>query len=530
LPHPTILIMKRIALLAGLLLAAWAVQAQDSLMLQYAAGIQPDPLRAHLEVLASDEYEGRETGEKGQKMAAAYIKKHFQEIGLAGPVAGGEDAYFQTFTLTKSYWAHCTLTQGAQTLKLFEDFFPYGQFTAEQEQVELVFGGYGLDTEGYSDYAGLDVDGKAVLILSGEPKKADGSYWLSGSETPSPASNTFAKIRKAADKGARYVVIAYESDEEFAQRNTMFKAYYQKPALGFDKKEEGEDGPSLLFTSPKGLLALLGVSQKKWAKLMDKTVKKGVSPAGKLRSKITVDAAARKEPVQTENVLGFLEGTDLKDEVLVITAHYDHVGIINGEIHNGADDDGSGTVAVLEIARAFAKAKAEGHGPRRSILFMTVTGEEKGLLGSAYYASHPIFPLANTVVNLNTDMVGRIDDAHKGNPDYVYVIGSDMLSTDLHQLHEDVAKRHFPSVQLDYTYNSEDDPNRYYYRSDHYNFAKNNIPVIFYFNGTHADYHKPTDTVEKIHFGKISRIAQLNFCTAWTIAHRDARPVVDKAK
>ena len=233
-----------------------------------------------------------------------------------------------------------------------------------------------------------------------------------------------------------------------------------------------------------------------------------------------------KKKIKGENVLGYIEGTDLKDELIIITAHYDHLGKHDSLIFNGADDDGSGTVAAMEIAEAFMLAKKAGNGPRRSILIMPVSGEEKGLLGSKYYAENPIYPLESTVANLNIDMIGRIGD-FKDNPNYVYLIGSDMLSTDLHDISEKVNKQHI-GLELDYTFNKEDDPNRYYYRSDHYNFAKNNIPVIFYFNGLHEDYHKTTDTIEKINFQKIETIARLVFLTAWELANRDKRIVVDK--
>ena len=234
----------------------------------------------------------------------------------------------------------------------------------------------------------------------------------------------------------------------------------------------------------------------------------------------------KKKMIKGENVLAFIEGTDLKEEIVIITAHYDHLGIHENIVFNGADDDGSGTVAAMEIAEAFMIAKKEGNGPRRSILIMTVSGEEKGLLGSKYYTDNPIYPLENTVANLNIDMIGRVDDWHE-NGDYVYLIGSDMLSMDLHNLSEEVNKKYI-GIKLDYRFNSEDDPNQYYYRSDHYNFAKNNIPVIFYFNGVHEDYHKKTDTVEKIDFEKLKRISRLIFLTAWEIANREERIIVDK--
>jgi hypothetical protein len=232
--------------------------------------------------------------------------------------------------------------------------------------------------------------------------------------------------------------------------------------------------------------------------------------------------------IKGENVLGYIEGTDLKEELIIITAHYDHLGKHEEGTYNGADDNGSGTVAAMEIAEAFILAKKEGHGPRRSVLIMTVSGEEKGLLGSEFYTENPIYPLENTVANLNIDMIGRIDDWHE-NGDYVYLIGSDMLSQELHDISEQVNKQYI-GLDLDYAFNAEDDPNQYYYRSDHYNFAKNNIPVIFYFNGVHEDYHKVTDDIEKIDFNKIQTITRLVFLTAWELANRDKRIVVDKIK
>lgn len=224
----------------------------------------------------------------------------------------------------------------------------------------------------------------------------------------------------------------------------------------------------------------------------------------------------------SENVLAFVEGTEKPEEIIVISAHYDHLGMKNGEIYNGADDDGSGNVAIMEIADAFKQASNDGNGPKRSILFLHVTGEENGLLGSKYYTSFPVFPLANTIANLNIDMIGRVDDIHKNSKNYVYLIGSDKLSDELHSISEGVNQK-FTNLELDYTYNDDDDPNRYYYRSDHYHFAKNNVPVIFYFNGIHQDYHRPSDTPDKINYELLKKRAQLIFYTAWELANRPER-------
>ena len=249
-----------------------------------------------------------------------------------------------------------------------------------------------------------------------------------------------------------------------------------------------------------------------------------VKSKGHLRQRIKL----KQKDVKGVNVLGFIEGTDLKDEVLIITAHYDHLGKKDTLIYYGADDNASGTSAILEIAEAFMKAKKDSVGPRRSILIMAVSGEEKGLLGSKYYTDNAIYPLEKTIANLNIDMIGRVDKNHE-NANYVYLIGSDRLSTELHNISEEVNRKNF-NLELDYTFNEKDDPNRYYYRSDHYNFAKNNIPVIFYFNGVHEDYHKPTDTTEKIDFEKIQKITRFIFLTAWELSNRNERPAIDIIK
>ena len=234
----------------------------------------------------------------------------------------------------------------------------------------------------------------------------------------------------------------------------------------------------------------------------------------------------RGELPDSENILAFIEGTEKPEEIIVISAHYDHVGNNNGVIYNGADDDGSGTVAVMEIAEAFQQAKKAGKGPKRSILFLHVTGEEHGLLGSKYYSENPVFDLKNTVANLNIDMIGRSDKENEGK-NYVYVIGSEMLSTELKKINV-AANKATQNLELNYKYDDPNDPMRLYYRSDHYNFAKHGIPVVFFFDGIHEDYHQPTDDPEKIDYPLLQKRAQLVFATAWELANRKERIVVDK--
>ena len=229
---------------------------------------------------------------------------------------------------------------------------------------------------------------------------------------------------------------------------------------------------------------------------------------------------------ESENILAFIEGTEKPEEIIVVSAHYDHVGTKDGVVYNGADDDGSGTVAVMEIAEAFQEAKKAGKGPKRSILFLHVTGEEHGLLGSKYYSDNPVFDMKNTVVDLNIDMIGRSDKENEGK-DYVYVIGSEMLSSQLKVINE-AANKITHNLELNYKYDDPNDTQRLYYRSDHDNFAKHGVPVAFFFDGIHADYHQPTDDPEKIDYPLLQKRAQLVFATAWELANRNDRILVDK--
>jgi Zn-dependent M28 family amino/carboxypeptidase len=243
-------------------------------------------------------------------------------------------------------------------------------------------------------------------------------------------------------------------------------------------------------------------------------------PVGKYTAAIEWTSDRTSVTIPSANVIAYIPSKEKSDEYLFITSHYDHEGIKNGVIYYGADDDGSGTTGVVAIAEAFAYARKKGFSPKRNIVFMNVSGEEKGLLGSKYYGDHPIFPLEKTTADLNIDMIGRIDPTYKGDSmNYVYVIGEDKLSSDLQPITDKVNKNY--NMELDRRFNDPKDPNRFYYRSDHYNFAAKGVPVIFYFNGTHADYHKPTDRVEKINFDLMEKRTRVIFETAWEMATRE---------
>ncbi len=495
--------MKRLGIVFLLLVSVLSLRAQEDVMRKYAADIDQAEMKEILTILASDALEGRETGERGQKMAAAFIADYFERLGLTPivPTKNGM-SYYQKFELESSQ-------SGATYLKVKETSFNNGKevlyygsanLTAPL-QSETVFAGTGSDEE----FALIKPNEKVVVI--------DGSTGF--------FQQWKDLIAKGYEHGASLVVIIGKAtDDDFNKIVSQYGDYFMNSRLGFKQEDASNNGAFLV--GPSTAAALLGSTQDKMNKaIADKKLSKVKG------SSVEYLTSREVEMVGTENVLGFLEGTDKKEEIIIITAHYDHIGKQGEEINNGADDDGSGTTSVLKMAKAFTKAKANGHSPRRSILFMTVTGEEKGLLGSEYYTNNPIFSLNQTVVNLNIDMIGRTDDAHKDNREFVYLVGSDKLSSELHELSEK-ANATFTNLSIDYTYNDESHPDRIYYRSDHWNFAKNNIPVIFYFNGTHDDYHKPTDTVDKIEFDLLQKRAQLAFYTAWVIANRENRLVVDK--
>ena len=517
--------MLRRLLTFTLALSCVSVWAQkDELQLKYAETITVKDLRSRLEIIASDDFEGRETGQPGQKKAANYIKECFQEFGYQPIEALG--GYFQPFKLQLTYPDTVKLVVGENTSEFLKDmyYFPgFGDMLIKTEN--LLYLGYGIDSDSYSDYKDVSVEGRVLMISGGEPTKKNVS-WVSGTEEKSDWTVDWGKkFELAEEKGVKALLII---DDNFASSVSQFGRYIKRPNLELGDEPQEKEGTPLIYISSKLANKILKGSGSKYSheKFESKICKKGNPISLSIDAPVTIDVNKNREELISENVLAYLEGTEMPEELVVVTAHYDHLGKKGDEIFNGADDDGSGTTSLIELAEAFALAKKDGHGPKRSILFMTVSGEEKGLLGSEYYADNPVFPLENTVVDLNIDMIGRIDENHAPDSNYVYIIGSDKLSTGLHALSEETNKT-YTGIEFDYTYNDENDPNRFYYRSDHYNFAKNNIPVIFYFTGVHEDYHQPTDTVDKIMFRKMEKIGRLIFHTAWEIANRDERLKVD---
>jgi hypothetical protein len=517
--------LKNKYLLLLLFFLAFKAEGQDSTALKYASGITVEGARLHLSILASDKFEGRETGKRGAKLAASYLAGQFKNLGLTAPVNG---SYFQKVGLVESGLQVRKFEVNNKELKHLSDFYMAKATSSKKIKAsQVVFVGYGISTERYDDLKGMDIAGKVVMVLSdGEPQR-DGTSLITGSKEVSEWSRRASmRIENIRSKNPALIISVNANLAKYLEENKDHLGAPTVSLMAENQKAISADVIHVTLPTAELLVSNTG----KGLKSLTAEISRTAAPVSQtLAANLKISYKDKRKEVPAANVLGYLEGGDLKDELLVISAHYDHIGLNphgTDKVYNGADDDGSGTSAVLELAKAFIAAKQAGSGPRRSILFLLVVGEEKGLLGSQWYSDYPVFPLANTVTNLNIDMIGRVDPAHKDNPDYCYLIGSDKLSTQLHKISEQ-ANATYTNLTIDYKYNDPKDPERIYYRSDHYNFAKHGIPIIFYFNGVHEDYHKASDEIEKIDFPLLVRRAKLIFHTAWEIVNRDQRPVVD---
>ena len=493
---------------------------------KYSLSITKEDLSDHLHILASDEYEGRETGTEANDKAAKYISDYFQSLGL--PAIGIENSYYQKVAFNRTGWSKNEISVNGNTYKHLWDYMTFATMSDDMpafDPEEVIFLGYGIDDEKYSDYKGNNLRGKVIMINKGEPYDRDSLSYITGSNTPSEwTTNMFKKVEVAQQKGVKYVLVIEDEIKKFLDQNRRFLV---SPSLelgdGEIKERKYANHAYISSTIAKDIIGKKSKKIKRWRK---KNKKKGKACDIKLKPKLSLDLVRDVSVIKGYNVLGYIEGTDKKEELIVISGHYDHLGKKGPDVYNGADDNGSGTCTVMEIAEALTQAKRDGNGPRRSVLCLLVTGEEKGLLGSEFYAENPLFDIKNTVANVNIDMVGRVDKTYASNPEYIYVIGSDRLSTDLHKINEKV-NNEYSQITLDYKYNDENDPNRYYFRSDHYNFAKKGIPAIFFFSGVHEDYHRTTDTVDKIIFDKMEKVGRHIFHVAWELANREERIVVD---
>lgn len=487
---------------------------------RYAQTITAQDMYDHLSVLASDEYEGRETGQKGNMMAAAYLSNFLKNHDFQ---TSTDHDYYQPVQFTFSAWADNSIFINGNKYKHLWDYLAFTQQTRSIPKTNLSkvqYRGYGIKDPAYNDYKKCSAEGKTIMISEGIPVDKDGKPRVGDEWTLDK------KLVTAAEEGASLVLIITKDIKKLLSEN-RHKVLGSTTSLG-DLRDSNIPGVNHIYISSTMAKDIIGKKGKKFTKNTARILKRGKSKPITFKTDVTIEMTKNISYMDGYNVLGFIEGSDpkLKEEIVVVSAHFDHLGKRGDSVYNGADDNGSGTTTILEIAEAFKKAESEGQGPRRSILFLWVTGEEKGLLGSSFYADSPVYPLENTMVDINVDMVGRVDEKYKDNPNYIYVIGSDRLSSRLHQDNEEVNQK-YSHLVLDYQYNDEDDPNRYYYRSDHYNFASRGIPAIFFFNGTHEDYHQITDTVDKINFEKMARVGRHIFHLAWRVANQDEKITVD---
>ncbi|MBK6777052.1 MAG: M28 family peptidase [Flavobacteriales bacterium] len=508
------MLRTKLLITAIVMMGRAGVAQQDTAVVRYANTITEADLRTHLTILASDAYEGREAGMKGQKMAAEYLKQQFIAFGIpAVPVAaehGLVDGYFQPFGLVVEQPGSLVLEMGGKQYRFLEDQLYFSNRTpADIGFAELV----------YTNVPGLSVlptGTRAALVLL--PVKDKTSVVDMAQLTALGAAFTA--------QGGELLLVATESFVPTKQEYGHWLGGTRMRLADAAPTKASKQSAQVMVISPAVATAIMVKGNMVYAKELKRALKSKAAKARTIAMDVSILNRPMRTPLSSENVLAYIEGGDKRDEVVVVTAHYDHIGAHDGEVYNGADDDGSGTVALLEMAQAFAQAKREGRGPRRSILFMPVSAEEKGLLGSEYYSDHPVFPMENTVCNLNIDMIGRTDSAHAQSAPYVYIIGSNRLSTELHAVNQR-ANDVYVGIDLDETFNALDDPNRFYFRSDHYNFARKGVPVIFYFSGVHEDYHQPGDETEKIRFDLLRQRTALVFHTAWEVANREGRLVVD---
>ena len=547
--------MKYFFLLA-LILSGCATQSQLSdttsseTLLTYHERITPQFLRQHLEVLAHDTLEGRSTGMAGQKVAAGYIADYYRELGFTPQ--GDNNTYFQRFNLNAEYTDSLVyrtyVIEGSDTLLInhsIESKDSQGNYIrmfggSEPLRGDVIFAGFGLNDfeRGVHHLEGLDLQNKWILIFEDIPHIVNGDTLIN----PEYSGNNRLRTILGEKDAAGILLISDYSEEEFAQLADISSSLMRKPS---NMKLEYLDDERRTAGFPKGFMQIsptmasrfLGLDKDSDLEAFKNSLTQSIQKFTPIETSFTLDYKPYDGPgyIETENVLAYLEGADpeLKNEVLVLMAHYDHIGITQPDdtgdtINNGADDNGSGTVALMTIANAFHQAKQDGFRPKRSILFLHVTAEEVGLLGSRYYSDHPVIPIENTVANFNADMIGRSDpeNIQRGDTDYIYLIGGEIISSELDSRVQ-AGNSKTVSMRLDRRYNDLQDRNQFYRRSDHWNFGRLGIPFVFFFTGVHEDYHRPSDTIDKIDFEKLSRVVKVIYASSIEVTNYDGRPVVD---
>ena len=496
-------------------------------------GVTAEQLREHLTFIASDELEGRDTPSRGLDIAALYIAKHLANWGIKP--AGDNGTYFQKFPLKRSRIdaRDTRLELNGQPFVYGEDFFS----TLTQSNVpasNLVYVGHGwvIKSKNINPYQGIDVKDKIVIVANSLPKG------VTFNDLKGPVGGDWMSPPYYAQQNGAKAVIAFGTFNDLANWQATRWRQTERGAVYF--------GPQNLISvptitaSPRLTNAIFQGEKTSAGNIFSKGIQQDFVEPFELKptKKISLNTSLKSDTVYTQNVVGVLEGSDpvLKNEYVAVGAHYDHVGMNpfapgDDKIWNGADDDGSGTVAVMAIAEAMAK----GARPKRSMLFIWHAGEEKGLWGSEYFADNPTVPIGSIITELNIDMIGRYQNPGDENPQNkalpkqgeIFLIGSRMMSTELGELSDGVNKG-FLNLAFNFKYDDPNDPEQFFYRSDHFNYAKKGVPIIFYMDGSHADYHQVTDSIEKINFESMEKVARTILATGWELANRPTRPKVDK--
>ncbi len=520
-----------------------------SILLKHQDAITVDFLEKHLSALAADSMEGRETGTRGEKMAAEYLADQYSRMGLQA--IGDSNTYFQNYELTGNrqdsvvFETYKTtdntrerISRSVASKNTIADYIRSFGGTDTLDG-SIVFAGFGVNdpANNVENLEGAELKDKWVMIFTEIPNIVEGDTLIN------PQINNQTRFNAIMSQGAKgilliplvtqqeYDEIAEQTKPDFGELIGMSLEYLNEGSQGGFSRGYNVVSPDMAVRFLNTEKSDAGLKQYRDSLISNiQSVR-----AQELEFELRHIPYIGEEIIHTKNVLAFLEGADpeLKDEVIVLTAHYDHVGIgqpdsTGDKIYNGADDDGSGTVALINVAKAFKDAEQNGAKPKRSILFLHVSGEEKGLLGSRYYSDHPVIPIEKTIANLNTDMIGRIDAEHEelGIENYAYIIGADIISSQLDSLLK-VANEKSGNIELNMKYNDLNDPNQFYRRSDHWNFGRLGVPFAFFFTGVHEDYHRPGDEVHKIHFEKMSNIVRTMYATTVLLANTDNPPEVD---
>lgn len=496
-------------------------------------------LKDYLSFIASDEMEGRDTPSRGLDTAAQFLATNLSRWGLKP--AGDNGSFFQKIALSRDVIdkAETKATLNNQTLTLGDDYIPYAR-PANLPATPLVFAGSGwlVKSKGVDAYKGIDARGK-IAVIFGSPNAYPRG--IGGPDLTGKRGEDWMNAGEYAEKQGVAGIILVPDFQYLANWDRNRARITERGALKVDKFQPrpGSQIPQIVVSLRVANILFQGERQSAVSMVESAYSGNPIDPFEFSSNKtVSLTVKVKSEGATTQNVVAVFEGSDpiLKNEYVALGAHYDHVGIgvpLNGDsIYNGADDDGSGTTALLAMAEALTKASVR---PKRSVLFVWHTGEERGLWGSRYFTDYPTVPLDKIVAQINIDMIGRSKEPGDTDPrnrdlsapDEVFVIGSKMMSTELGELTETINSNYL-KLTYDYRYDNPADPNRFFYRSDHYNYARKGIPIVFFFDGEHEDYHRPGDSVDKIDFSKMEKVTRTIYLMVWEIANRPTRLKVDK--